>query len=193
MTEKTAIYRHYDRDGVLLYVGLSLNPIKRLGQHRVHSLWFYSITRVEIEWAKNREAAADEERRAVRAERPLFNTVYNRPSSERRAVTPKPISKACPAEPVEIKPQSRPVQGPPPREVFDFKVGLTSLADDGGMDALVAHGVPKNSIYDGDRVIDRLLKTMPQGAAIVIAPGVSFSDEHVSMAEDRGIRVDVLA
>ena len=130
MTEKTAIYRHYDKDGVLLYVGLSRNPIKRLGQHRVHSLWFYSISRMEIEWAKTREDAAEKEYRAVRREKPLFNTVYNRPNSKRRGETMKPVEQTAPRVAEEVEPEPaprprvRPLEGPPEREQAELKVGL---------------------------------------------------------------------
>ena len=201
MTEKTAIYRHYDKDGVLLYVGLSLNPIKRLGQHRIHSLWFYSIARMEIEWAKTREAAAEKEYRAVRRERPLFNTVYNRPNSKLLGETVKTAEKAAPSvvedtepEPTP-RPRVRPIEGPPTRERAEFKVGLAMPGDGEGAAALVASGVPKQNVYDAIRpkVIDTLLKMLPQGGAIVTAPGVALSDEQAEEARDRGIPVVALA
>jgi hypothetical protein len=43
------LYRHFDKDGTLLYVGISLSAINRLGQHKDNAHWFSSIKRVEIE------------------------------------------------------------------------------------------------------------------------------------------------
>jgi hypothetical protein len=43
---KTSLYRHFDADGVLLYVGVSLWAVSRLTQHRHGSRWFHKIANV---------------------------------------------------------------------------------------------------------------------------------------------------
>jgi hypothetical protein len=73
----TALYRHFDHDGRLLYVGISLSAVTRTAQHRSRAPWFSQITRIEIEWHKSRSAAALAEKRAIKAERPLYNIVHN--------------------------------------------------------------------------------------------------------------------
>ena len=45
------LYRHYDANGELLYVGISLNALNRLAQHREVSAWFPDIAKVTIESA----------------------------------------------------------------------------------------------------------------------------------------------
>ena len=52
-----ALYRHFTADGTLLYVGISLSALNRLGQHRQNAEWFDKIARVEIEHFPTRAAA----------------------------------------------------------------------------------------------------------------------------------------
>jgi len=71
--KRCALYRHYGEGDVLLYVGISLNHIRRLMQHRQNAAWFEDIRRVTIEWFPSREAALVAELAAIQAERPLHN------------------------------------------------------------------------------------------------------------------------
>jgi len=75
---KTNLYRHFDADGKLLYVGISLSAISRLGQHQDHSHWFGSIARVEIVSFPSRADAIAAEREAIKNEKPLHNIVHRR-------------------------------------------------------------------------------------------------------------------
>jgi hypothetical protein len=68
-----ALYRHFDSDGVLLYVGIAVDPTNRLKQHLNVSHWRDSIVRVEIERHPTREAALAAELEAIRTEKPLHN------------------------------------------------------------------------------------------------------------------------
>lgn len=70
---KTSLYRHYSADDKLLYVGVSISAVHRLGQHAEHSDWYNSITRVTIERFETREAALQAERAAIIKERPAHN------------------------------------------------------------------------------------------------------------------------
>lgn len=75
---KTSLYRHYDADGVLLYVGISLNHLARLGGHKSSSHWFWDITRVDIEHFETRGIAEAAEMLAIREEKPLHNKMRGR-------------------------------------------------------------------------------------------------------------------
>lgn len=66
------LYRHYDEAGVLLYVGVSLNALNRLSQHK-ESHWFHDIASVKIEGLPSREDALAAETKAIQAENPLYN------------------------------------------------------------------------------------------------------------------------
>lgn len=57
MSDRTALYRHWDADGKLLYVGVSLSAVTRLGQHRRDAGWADEIASVTIEYFATREAA----------------------------------------------------------------------------------------------------------------------------------------
>ena len=70
---KTALYRHYDAEGALLYVGISRNPFARLDQHMSTSPWASEIASVALEWFDDRTAALNAERAAISKEIPLYN------------------------------------------------------------------------------------------------------------------------
>lgn len=72
----TALYRHRNAEGTLLYVGISLSPIYRLSQHRDASPWFKEIATVTVEWFDSRELALAAEREAIRSESPIYNIVH---------------------------------------------------------------------------------------------------------------------
>jgi len=69
----TQLYRHFDAENNLMYVGISLNVFQRLSQHRDHSRWFGNIKRVEIEHFETREKAIIAEKNAIKTENPKFN------------------------------------------------------------------------------------------------------------------------
>jgi hypothetical protein len=67
----TQLYRHYDREGALLYVGISLSAVGRLAV----SDWFKDIVRIEIESFPNRRAAIIAESKAIATEHPKHNVM----------------------------------------------------------------------------------------------------------------------
>jgi predicted GIY-YIG superfamily endonuclease len=70
---KFHLYRHYDLFDELLYVGISINAINRLGQHKNNAAWFSSIHRVTIEKFPTKEDALNAEQRAIKTEHPAHN------------------------------------------------------------------------------------------------------------------------
>lgn len=70
---RTALYRHFDKDGNLLYVGVSLNAIERTIAHRDKSHWYNDIARIEIEWHHSRSAAYYQEKLVIKREHPKHN------------------------------------------------------------------------------------------------------------------------
>jgi len=67
------LYRHFDAEGRLLYVGISLSAVERLKQHVARAGWSAEIVSITVETHPDREAAMKAERRAVEQERPLYN------------------------------------------------------------------------------------------------------------------------
>lgn len=77
-----ALYRHFDADGQLLYVGITNNPKRRLAEHKTRSVWAEQIGRVEVKWMRTREDALSEERVAIMIDKPLFNGGDRAPAKE---------------------------------------------------------------------------------------------------------------
>jgi Homeodomain-like domain len=74
--EQTHLYRYFDKDGRLLYVGISIHAILRHAQHRCDSDWFDKATNMSWESFPNREAAEAAEIAAIKAEKPLYNIAH---------------------------------------------------------------------------------------------------------------------
>lgn len=69
----TTLYRAFDADNVLLYVGVTENLKKRQGQHRRSSDWFPDAARWTEDAYPERDAALTAERTAIATENPLYN------------------------------------------------------------------------------------------------------------------------
>jgi hypothetical protein len=69
----TALYRHFDVNGVLLYVGIAVDPVQRLNGHRSGAYWYDQIDIIKIVRYPTREAALAGELEAIRTEKPLHN------------------------------------------------------------------------------------------------------------------------
>ena len=78
----TQLYRHFDENNNLLYVGISLSTFNRLSQHRDHSEWFKQIKNVTIEHFATREEAMAAERKAIKSEAPKFNIAMRKTMAE---------------------------------------------------------------------------------------------------------------
>lgn len=68
-----ALYRIFDSEGALLYIGQSANPLARLESHVSDKDWANDIHTVSVEWVKDRRAAIKAEAIAIRAECPEWN------------------------------------------------------------------------------------------------------------------------
>jgi len=76
-----SLYRHFDKDGKLLYVGVSLNVVNRLAQHKNASKWYSEIAKIDIEQFATREAALEAEKNAVIKENPIHNIIRFKPNT----------------------------------------------------------------------------------------------------------------
>jgi len=94
------LYRHFDGEGRLLYVGISLSSVARLGQHKHNAHWYDAIRRVEVEHFDDPDAARAAERAAIQTENPLFNL--------HRFPIKHSISKAQSVIPIEKRGRGRP-------------------------------------------------------------------------------------
>jgi len=74
-----ALYRCFDKDKNLIYIGISASVLARLSQHSHQSHWFSELVYVKIEKFDSLCDAAYAEKNAIKNEHPQFNIVYNRP------------------------------------------------------------------------------------------------------------------
>lgn len=89
MVSGTAVYRFYQRPGVLLYVGITSVPEIRFRQHAATSEWWPLADQAltEVVWRERRGLAEAEEICAIIVERPVFN-IRDKPG--RVYITPPP-------------------------------------------------------------------------------------------------------
>lgn len=68
-----ALYRHFNADGTLLYIGISINPLMRTRLHSVNSDWRLDIATITVQWFSDKATALEAERAAIAKEKPLHN------------------------------------------------------------------------------------------------------------------------
>jgi Arm domain-containing DNA-binding protein len=74
---KCYLYRRYHPSGELLYVGVSLEPLRRQDSHLKRATWRDMICHILIEPFETREEALAAEEAAIRIEFPKFNLTHN--------------------------------------------------------------------------------------------------------------------
>lgn len=72
------VYRHYDKDGALLYVGCTHEWTNRTMDHRKFSKWWSAVVRLEIERFADKSDALKAEKKAIENENPSCNVTHNR-------------------------------------------------------------------------------------------------------------------
>lgn len=74
LDKDTSLYRHFDKHGRLLYVGISVSAGIRNGAHKHTASWFKEITTIKIEQFQTRRDAELAEHIAINEEAPLHNS-----------------------------------------------------------------------------------------------------------------------
>lgn len=82
-----SLYRFYDSEGALLYVGITEVGAMRWNQHRKSKHWWSDVASTTVEHFRTRPEALEAEKQAIIAERPIHNVVHNREVT--RATTPR--------------------------------------------------------------------------------------------------------
>lgn len=76
---RVVVYRCYDADGVLLYIGSSRNLEQRMATHVRTSFWRTYVAKVRIQIAGDIFTARRIEADAIRTENPRFNIHHRMP------------------------------------------------------------------------------------------------------------------
>lgn len=81
MDQPTHLYRYFDDQNYLLYVGISASAMRRLLEHASGKIWAALVARVDVQTLPSRNAALAAEKEAIVKENPRFNVQHNRPAS----------------------------------------------------------------------------------------------------------------
>lgn len=68
------VYRCFDADGRLIYVGCTFDPAGRISTHRTTSWWGHQVEAVRVLVFPSKEYALAKEREAIATENPRWNT-----------------------------------------------------------------------------------------------------------------------
>lgn len=71
------LYRHYDKEYCLLYVGQTMSPKQRKGSHSRDKSWWREVMLTTYQWFEDRAQVLAAEREAIENEIPLFNNRFN--------------------------------------------------------------------------------------------------------------------
>lgn len=67
------VYRHFNCEGDLLYVGMTSNIGARNLQHKNRSHWFSQVSMITLDWFADKQEAKDTEASAICSESPIYN------------------------------------------------------------------------------------------------------------------------
>lgn len=73
MSKRTALYRFFAVDDVLLYVGVTSSLGTRWSSHATSKPWWPEVHHQTVEWFDTRDAALAAEKAAIKAESPRYN------------------------------------------------------------------------------------------------------------------------
>lgn len=92
------LYRHWNVDDQLLYVGISGTSLKRFVQHNSTSEWASQVVKITIERFPTRLEAQIAEVEAILAEKPLHNVLHPRTESMLKSLRSRLQSAKGPVE-----------------------------------------------------------------------------------------------
>lgn len=77
--DRTALYRYYDAEGSLLYIGIACDPDRRRDEHAVTAAdtWYPLAVSRRVGWFDTRREAEGAEKLAIKQEKPRFNSRFN--------------------------------------------------------------------------------------------------------------------
>lgn len=85
MSQATTLYRFYDVDGRVLYIGIAMGVHCRWARHAQEKRWWQEVASARLEHFPTREAATEAERAAIADEEPVYNVLLNKGPHRRRS------------------------------------------------------------------------------------------------------------
>ena len=90
VSRNQTLYRLFNADDELLYIGITQRQMVRFHQHSRDKGWWSEVARIRIEHYPTREDVERAERDAIRSEKPRYNIVWNDGRGEVPKRPPKP-------------------------------------------------------------------------------------------------------
>lgn len=189
--QRTSLYRHFDKRGRLLYVGVSHSFMGRLARHKQNSHWYWDIQRVEVVHYPDRNTALRAEARAIRTESPMHNKLI--PPSPKR-VEPASAVRGV-AEEVANAREWPIYKGPTYGPRRPIHLGYLKYAHEDeirpAVEAIVGAGVEPELIFSdpvGDEKtgLVRMLRLMQSPDAVLICDRAANVAIARSLFRDRG-------
>lgn len=73
--KRTALYRCFNIDGDLIYVGVAVDPERRWKYHAFRTPWWREVKERQVEWHENRQKALNAELAVIQTESPKYNVM----------------------------------------------------------------------------------------------------------------------
>ena len=86
--KRTAVYRIFDADRRLLYVGISRSPLYRMAGH-ARLGWAHEAESIDIDWFSTEHEAREAEASAIQSEQPVWNKTGKITETARVCVHPE--------------------------------------------------------------------------------------------------------
>ena len=92
MNERIAVYKPYDAENALLYVGISKEFGRRWREHASTKRWWPEARRMTVDWYDDEAEAVQAEVAAINAEHPRHNVAKTNAHYRSRRNTRPPLS-----------------------------------------------------------------------------------------------------
>ena len=79
--DAAALYRLYDAEGALLYIGVTDAPAERMVRHAKTQPWWHTVARKTMVWYPARADADEAETEAIQSEHPKYNKLLRSTSN----------------------------------------------------------------------------------------------------------------
>lgn len=186
MTDQTSLYRHFDSNGRLLYVGISKNALARLGGHKSDKSWYGEIATVTIETFNSRAEALRCEAAAILNENPKYNIA--RPAKP-KPVAVKKVFEAPSVKALDMVPHARRRFGYDAVEPQYIDASIHSMRVRGILPALIFIDIINDHEHSGEALLNLLRVVQHSDAEVLLPMPDKVPDNALEVLLVRGVKI----